>query len=292
MSDANTSKASFKDIDMKVALRIGSYAGMKCRDIHGNIISEIWTQYTDTENQQTQLLDVNTLRSLLQEHIRLNLESNKELTLEMEDPGKVAWWILDVTQKWEKEYQNRVKQQWDMSQTILTAMAEAMEEVRIAFDETRVGLSMAYMIQQINEAYESGSISKRNQLYSDKSDALIRVLFRNEHVGPMLQMIAGKILQKRLVCNKAGMYSARVQRNDVTQEQCNAIDKFVTAVIENDQMFEHCKALFEHLDQLQNLCMDHTKLDEVSEKGDLDADSADDDESCEVKNHKSNKSQK
>ena len=271
MNDDIAINPSWKDVDMKVALKIGSYAGMKCRDIHGNIISEIWTQYTDTENQQTQLLDVNTLRSLLQENIRLHLESRKELILETEAPDKVAKWILDVTQKWEQEYQIRVKQQWDMSQTILTVMEETVQELREVFDQTSVGLSMAYMIQQIKLAYDSMSALQRQQMYTELSDALTRVLFRNEHIGPILRLIAGKTLQKRLVCNKAGMYSARVQRNDVTQEQCNAIDKFVDAFYQEDQMFEHCRALFEDLDQLQKMCMDHTKLDAGSEKGQLDA---------------------
>jgi len=61
-------------------------------------------------------------------------------------------------------------------------------------------------------------------------EALVRFLFRNPFTSPILTLVAGKILQKKIVCNRVGAYSAKQQRNDVTQETDKAISQFIAQV--------------------------------------------------------------
>jgi len=54
-------------------------------------------------------------------------------------------------------------------------------------------------------------------------EALVRFYFRNPHTGGLFCRAAGKLLQKKEVCNKAGGYSAKQQRDDITQERDDAL---------------------------------------------------------------------
>ena len=251
---------SLKDRDMRLALRIAGIAGISTRDRHGNVVAEVWTQYSTGESANLQLLDISSVRNLLTEQLKLHLEARRDMLLDLDDPGIVAKWIIDFSREWEKKYEERVNQQWDMSQRILTAMEETLSEVREIFDNLYCGLSYAYMMQRIEDVYSKTNGDEKKQLYTDKRDALIRVMFRSEHIGPMMVNLAGKMLQKRLVCNKAGMYSARVQRNDVTREKDKAVEAIVTAHFDDSALFQLCKEMeFDNPGSLRELCKDHTR---------------------------------
>ena len=59
--------------------------------------------------------------------------------------------------------------------------------------------------------------------------ALVRLLFRSDRVPDLrerLCLVAGKLLQKKEVCNKAGGYASRQQRSDVMQEDSNVVLEF------------------------------------------------------------------
>jgi|TARA_B100001094_G_scaffold333188_2_gene409365 hypothetical protein len=266
--EAKTLKAQ----DMRLALRIAGIAGISTRDRHGNIVSDVWTQYNLNETENLQLLDIASVRSLLTEQLKLHLEAKRDMLLDLDDPGIVAQWIMNFSQSWEKKYQERVNQNWDMSQRILTAMEETLIEVREIFDNLYCGLDYNYMMGKIKEIYkttasdtDSNDSYEDDSLYTDQRDALIRVIFRSKHIGPMLVNLAGKILQKQLVCNKAGMYSARIQRNDVTREKDHAVEALVSAHFDNSPLFQYCKEHeFEDLHELRRLCMDHTKIKQIS----------------------------
>ena len=248
-----------KDKDMRLALRIAGIAGINTRDRHGNIVAEVWTQYSTGETENLQLLDIGAVRNLLTKQLEKNLEARQNDLFKLDDPGMVAKWIMEFSHKWEKEYEERVDQKWDMSQRILTAMEETLYEVREIFDNLYCGLSFEYMMQQIEKLYRTSSKKEKESLYTDQHDALMRAVFRSEHIGSMLVNLAGKMLQKRLVCNKAGMYSARVQRNDVTREKDKAVEDIVMAHFDDKGVFRLCKeSEFDSSDKLRDLCTDHT----------------------------------
>ena len=264
MSD-NKNKA-LKDRDMRLALRIAGIAGINTRDRHGNIVAEVWTQYSTGEAENLQLLDIGAVRNLLTRQLEKHIEARQDDLLSLDDPGIVAKWIMDFSHKWEKEYETRAKQKWDMSQRILTAMEETLYEVREIFDNLYCGLSFDYMMQKIENLYKTSSEEQKKSLYTDQHDALMRAVFRSEHIGSMLVNLAGKMLQKRLVCNKAGMYSARVQRNDVTREKDKAVEDIVMAHFDDKEVFRLCKEReFDNMETLRKLCTDHTYIATPSE---------------------------
>ena len=255
-----------KDKDLRIALCIAGYAGLPTRDRHGNVVPEVWTQHGRTEEVSTQLIDVATVRGLLQEQLRAHMDARREMLLDLDDPAVVAKWVIDFTTKWELEYRKKVESKWDVSQTILTAMADTVDEVREVFDATSAGVTMATMRDAVENMYKKHK-DKKEKMYQSKHDALVRALFRSEHVGPFLARIAGKILQKRLVCNKAGMYSARVQRNDVTRERDDAIEALVQAHFDDSPIFSALKKEFDldtkrpEYNQLHKQCLDHTQVE-------------------------------
>ena len=252
------SNKALKDKDMRLALRIAGIAGINTRDRHGNIVAEVWTQYSTGETENLQLLDIGAVRNLLTRQLEKHLEARQDDLLKLDDPGIVAKWIMDFSQGWEKEYEERVDQKWDMSQRILTAMEETLYEVREIFDNLYCGLSFEYMMEKIATLYKEQSTQG---LYTDQHDALMRAVFRSEHIGSMLVNLAGKMLQKRLVCNKAGMYSARVQRNDVTREKDKAVEDIVMAHFDDKDVFRLCREKeFDNIETLRRLCTDHTSI--------------------------------
>ena len=265
MSDKNNK--ALKDKDMRLALRIAGIAGINTRDRHGNIVAEVWTQYSTGEAENLQLLDISAVRNLLTRQLEKHIEVRQDVLLKLDDPGIVAKWIMDFSQGWEKEYETRAKQKWDMSQRILTAMEETLYEVREIFDNLYCGLSFDYMMQKIENLYKTSSEEQKKSLYTDQHDALMRAIFRSEHIGSMLVNLAGKMLQKRLVCNKAGMYSARVQRNDVTREKDKAVEDIVMAHFDDKEVFRLCKVKeFDDKTKLRDLCTDHTCIETSKEE--------------------------
>ena len=89
-------------------------------------------------------------------------------------------------------------------------------------------------------------------------NAVIRFLFRNPYFGMHMRRVAGKLLKKQEVCNKPGAYSAKVQRNDITQEVNEALDQFCR-VLQEDVMQE-CMNRVNEDNFLLEMCFDHRGL--------------------------------
>lgn len=98
--------------------------------------------------------------------------------------------------------------------------------------------------------------SKLQLHFFGEEAALIRFLFRNEYFGLQLRRVAGKVLKKQEVCNKPGAYSARIQRNDITQEVDWALDHFCKML--DDDVMEKCREKLQNDDQyVLRHCIDH-----------------------------------
>jgi hypothetical protein len=55
--------------------------------------------------------------------------------------------------------------------------------------------------------------------------------------------IAGRLLQKKEVCNRAGTYSAKQQRHDITQEKDAAVKGLYCAIRDEEPRFRRCLRL-------------------------------------------------
>tara|TARA_Y100000389_G_scaffold189579_1_gene213494 strand:+ start:473 stop:1288 length:816 start_codon:yes stop_codon:yes gene_type:complete len=258
-NDESTERKQMRQLDTRIALSVAGFAGLPTRDRHGNISTDIWTKYN--VESVAKLLDIEHMRRLMTEQLTNHLEARKDLLLEAPDQTTVVQWIFGFTKAWEKAYREDVEQ-WDIAQMILTTMEETICEVKEVFDHTEY-LPLDETIQRIGEILRMNREEfGDHELFADSYSATIRFLFRNKFTGPPLIRIAGKKLQKQLVCNRSGAYSARVQRNDVTQEKDDAITALVDLALEQNVIFQHCSELIAEMQSTENArkwLIDHKK---------------------------------
>ena len=259
-NDESTERKQMRLLDTRIALSVAGFAGLPTRDRHGNISTDIWTKYN--VESVAKLLDIEHMRRLMTEQLTNHLEARKDLLLEAPDQTTVVQWIFGFTKAWEKAYREDVEQ-WDIAQMILTTMEETICEVKEVFDHTEY-LPLDETIQRIGEILRMNQeeAMSEHELFDDSYSATIRFLFRNKYTGPPLIRIAGKKLQKQLVCNRSGAYSARVQRNDVTQEKDDAITALVDLALEQNVIFQQCSELIAEMQSTEGArkwLIDHKK---------------------------------
>lgn len=218
------SSKQLRDLDLQTAIEIAGYAGIEVRDRKGNLSSDVWVRHSD-KMSVGKLIEAADLRQLLLDQLKGHLNQQKDLLEQLEDDEVVVQWVLKFIDTWENAYQTRVNRNFDISQKILTAMQDAVVEIRYVL--TDVGVNWNMYSEVVDE------LANQNLLVFPTEHAMVRYLFRNEVTGPPLRRLAGKILQKTIVCNKAGTYSAKVQRNDVTQEKAHALRDFIVFCQEN-----------------------------------------------------------
>ena len=236
--DSDSLHEHLKELDLKIAVEIAGFAGIEVRDRRGNLSPEVWVRHSDRMSVG-QLIEASDLRTLLMEQIKQHLQEQKELLQQLEDDQVVVTWILKFVKTWEDAYKNRVNRNFDISQKILTAMTDAVTEIKPTLD--LVGIDWNTTRDLIDDIINSDP----EDVYLDSEEALTRFMFRNEITGPMMRRLAGKILQKSIVCNKAGAYSAKIQRNDVTQEKAYALRDVLVFFNEQPVRCDQLKAMLQ-----------------------------------------------
>ena len=207
-----------RTIDLECALAVAGFAGIETRDKRGNLSSDVWVRHSD-KLTVGQLLEAGDLKQLLLEQMRQQLNSQKEILQEVDDNEVSIKWILEFSQAWEEHYRRNIFLNFDISQKIITAMHDGFYEVRMMLEETDLSPSVLQgMIRAAIRAHDDESI----RLLSEE-DALVRIYFRHPAIAGIMRRVAGKILQKKEVCNRAGIYAARVRRNDITEECTRAV---------------------------------------------------------------------
>lgn len=266
-------REEMEKIDRHIALSIAGFAGLPTRDRHGNISTDIWTIYN--VESVAKLLDLDHMRRLMTEQMTNHLEARKSILLEAPDQSTVVNWIFEFSREWERAYRQDIEH-WDIAQMILTIMEETVCEMKEVFDYTK-DLKLDTTVERISNIIESRQTKERSEhdkltydVFKDGYAATIRFLFRNKYTGPMLIRIAGKKLQKQLVCNRSGAYSARVQRNDVTQEKDDAVTAFVDAALEGRTLFQECSKLIKQMENVAEHSSDDDAEDDDSDDEELD----------------------
>ena len=209
-----------RTIDLECALAVAGFAGIETRDKRGNLSPEVWVRHSD-KLTVGQLLEAGDLKQLLLEQMRQQLSSQKDILQEVDDHEVSIKWILDFSQAWEKHYRENIFRNFDISQKINTAMHDGFYEVRMLLEETV--LSPSFLQKNIRAAIEANDANEDPYTLLSLEEAIVRIYFRHPAIAGIMRRVAGKILQKKEVCNRAGIYSARVQRNDITEECSKAI---------------------------------------------------------------------
>ena len=201
-------------MDLETALCIASMAGSQTHDELGNLLPSVWCKRADDLAKETGvLLETHDLRKILLEQMRAHIAKRQDLILESEETLPVVQWIVQFTSDWEDEYRNKQNRKYDISQKIYAAMMETFHIVESELESR--GHSTKTWKLKFSHSTDSRHFTNEK--------AAIRSLFRVPEINPILCKVASKILQKREVCNKAGAYSSKIQRHDVTQQLDDAV---------------------------------------------------------------------
>lgn len=253
--------AEIKHHDVQIALSIAGFAGMNTRDARGNLLPTLWTKYFD-ESDVGLLLERNDVRALLLKQIESQIKSRRDLIEKLDENDVLVKWIMDFSSAWEAQYAARKHQQYDISQMILSIMQEAYRALEPFMEEygaMRPSTLRTALDTEIKNFEKAVSTKPEWQKikFLQGTEALVRFLFRQKHTTSDFCHVAGKFLKKQEVCNKAGSYSSRVQRNDITREVDYAIDGFCRLFREDSPTWDSCSLTLQNKTELAKLLVDH-----------------------------------
>ena len=279
-----------KRIDMRVAVDVAGIANMQVRDVNGNLLPLVWTrQSVNNEYENATLLTRDELQKHLQTFIDAGVKENIDILQKVEDPALLVDWVVRTAEYWERRYATKRDEKFDISQTVFSAMFEAVSTdiVKLSMEE-RGFMKLEQTLADKLLALAPAQQSKKNKYHllllkyvtdvespSENSELesffwmhrgfteYVRLLFRLDlipNLREQLCLLTGKLLQKKEVCNKAGAYSSMRQRSDVMQEfslQKKSFAAFIDSIPQESiqkmhQLFEEDNWIF--------YAIDHTAL--------------------------------
>jgi hypothetical protein len=217
-----------KNHDRKIAVSIAAFAAIKLKDANGNINVEIWEPYiTDPEKQCGNLMNQTSIEGFMKSMLQQQIEKNMPMLMECSNHDTICKWIVEYAGQWEKAYREPRNKSYDISLTVLSVMSEAVAHmsrhfVNRSLDEKKIKMHF----ERVLATEHQGIIDDDQSPYLPVDEAVTRFYFRHKPCAQHMIMIAGKMWQKREVCNRGGSYSTKVQRNDITRQLDNAEVKF------------------------------------------------------------------
>jgi hypothetical protein len=275
-----------KRLDMRIAVEVAGIANLAVRDGNGNLLPIVWTrQSVSNEYENATLLTRDALQKHLQTFIDAGVKENIDILQKVEDPALLVDWVVRTAEYWEKRYAAKRDEKYDISQTVYSAMFEAfgIDTVRDAMSErgftaieAQLQKNIANLSQDKNK-YHQQLLKYVTEQQPDTAHAelesffwlhrgyaaFVRMLFRTDAIPNMrehLCMLAGKLLQRKEVCNKAGAYSSMRQRSDVSDELNTQVRSFLYFL--DSLQPTHFAQLLRELQQPEwiFLVIDHTAL--------------------------------
>ena len=227
MSDEKL-KRQLKNCDRKIAVSIAAFAAVKLKDANGNINTEIWEPYiTNPDKQCGNLMNQNSIEVFMKSMLQQQIEKNMPVLMECSNHDTICQWIVKYAGQWEDAYRQPTEKTYDISVTVLSVMSEAVAHMSRHFqgralDERRIRAKF----EQVLLGEHDGVIDDYDSQFLPVDEAVTRFYFRHKPCAEHMIMIAGKMWQKREVCNRGGSYSTKVQRNDITRQLDSAEVKF------------------------------------------------------------------
>ena len=221
-------KKKLKHCDRKIAVSIAAFAAVKLKDANGNINTEIWEPYiTNPDKQCGNLMNQSSIEVFRKSMLQQQIEKNMPVLMECSNHDSICKWIVEYAGQWETAYRQPDDKSYDISVTVLSVMSEAVAHMSRHFqgralDERRIRAKF----EQVLFGEHDGVIDDYDSQFLPVDEAVTRFYFRHKPCAEHMIMIAGKMWQKREVCNRGGSYSTKVQRNDITRQLDNAEVKF------------------------------------------------------------------
>lgn len=243
-----------KRVDMRIAIDVAGLANVAVRDANGNLLPIVWTrQSVSNEYENATLLTRDALQKHLQTFIDAGVKDNIDILQKVEDPALLVDWVVRTAGYWEQRYAAKRDEKYDISQTVYSAMFEALEIDSVHDAMVEWGLEQVEeKLRQNMQQLASGTPNKYHALlmqyvtdlqpHTETAQlesffwmhrgfaAVVRMLFRSDVIPNLrehLCLLAGKMLQKKEVCNKAGAYSSMRQRSDVMDELGKRVQSFL-----------------------------------------------------------------
>ena len=246
--------STIKRLDLAVSTDITSLANGRVRDINGNLLATVWTRRSiNNEYDNATLLTRDALQKHLQQFLEKNIDSNAAMLMKLNDPTLLVDWVVRTSEQWENRYALKRDEKFDISHGVESAMLQVVVEHALpllryhqgfAEVETRLSKKIAELqddplsntwartllkhISQERAASEDQQAEMFFWLHRG-GHALTRLLFRLDtgtQLKERLILLAAKLLQKKEVCERQGVYASVRQRSDIVQLYNNTVLAF------------------------------------------------------------------
>ena len=219
-------KNALRQIDLAIATSIASHGNQRIRDKYSNVNSEIWNlRFHDPNDVSGRLMTDKDIKGHLDTMISEHISQNRSILLECDSNDTLCTWMMAFIQEWEKKCRQLDRRSFDISDGIFSVMKEAMECTCDFMEDT------PYNHQKIEKKYKqllyNIPVTLNGLKFFTVDEAVVRFFFRNEVTSKYLTLIAGKLLQKREVVNRAGSLASKVQKNAITSEYDRAINNAI-----------------------------------------------------------------
>ena len=235
-----TDQRKWRIIDRQTALSIASSAGCKTHDGLGNILQTIWCCYS----AQRTLLTFEDLRKLLLEQVRDNFDHKKPQIRELDSSKPLVKWIVHNSKQWEAEFALSTQESYDIGEFVFSIMLETIFQLEPFFEDGLKALELR-IADVINRTPDGTTPAVK--FFCTPRNCMVRMLFRDNTLNPILVRFAGKLLQQREICAKPGVYSATKQFNNIQQTVSEARYVCVKALQESEPSIDSMAKLNDRL---------------------------------------------
>jgi hypothetical protein len=243
---------ALREIDLSVAISIASHANQRIRDKYSNINSEIWNLRFDSPTDVAgRLMTDRDIKVHLDAMITDHIAQNKSILMECDSNETLCTWLMEFIHQWEDKC--RQKRSFDISDGILSVMKESLDFTCDFMEDT------PYNHEKIEKTYKRILFNLQptdtdHFKFLTVDEAVVRFFFRNEVTSKFMTLIAGKLLQKREVVNRAGSLASKIQKNTVTSEYDRAIN---SAIVKFQSL--QWDAKFDNDTVMKYYAVDHTR---------------------------------
>lgn len=211
--------------DLTIAQDIGAMAGMPPLDATGNVHQGLWAPKLFPMHVG-QLTDSKQVAKSMWNQIDHMLEHNKAMINEVDDMNTVPDWNFNTIKAHEEKLKQHTHRVYDISPAILASMRETMFRVRPHL--SNMGLTVEdindmLLHQQRQMLSKLSAAQKADLRFVNASELVLRFLFRSLHTRNIMVTIAGRIMNKHEVCNRAGSWASTKTRHDLTRDIDEAI---------------------------------------------------------------------
>jgi hypothetical protein len=221
--------ASVRVLDHYAATSIASYACIRMSDPNGNPSTTYWKSFVmDPSKQCGLLMNVATVEKVMAELMNKMIEKHQEALLQINDDVAVCKWLMKFKNKWEDEYRKQTHPAYDIAESVLAVMHEAVLKTERVFEPHAPQLHSSEVRAWLQRFLKDNEDARPTSL--PVPQAVTRFYFRHAELAQYMCVIAGKIWKLQEVCDKPGAFPSTKQQNLLQKQLQDAITNLVMAL--------------------------------------------------------------